>query len=169
MRILDDAAGNPWMAKAAEVAGQATCQRGKGGAVIVMDGEIIGQGYNASPGDHERNRKCHLEMPRHPKLKQKSDRTCCVHAEWRAILDALRNHPDKIVGSQLFFAGLDEEGDMRKSGKPYCTVCSRLAIDTGIAEFVLWHTEGITAYETNEYNDLSYEFFEGQEEGVLKK
>ena len=47
-----------------------------------------------------------------------------------------------------------------KAGKPYCTVCSRLAIDSGIVEFVLWHESGITAYPTDEYNDLSYDFFE---------
>lgn len=160
MRILDDEEREEWMRAAMEVAAKATCRRGKGSAVIVKDGEIIGRGYNAPPCDDERNRKCHIEMPRHPKLKQKSDRTCCVHAEWRAIMDALRSHPDKIVGSQLFFVGLDESGAMRKSGKPYCTVCSRLALDIGIAEFVLWHESGITAYPTDEYNDLSYDFFE---------
>lgn len=160
MRILDNKECEKWMRAAAEVAKQATCQRGKGGAVIMKDGEIVGHGYNAPPRDDERNQKCHLEMPRHPKLKQKSDRTCCMHAEWRAIMGALRNHPDKIVGSQLFFAGLDESGNMRKSGRPYCTVCSRLALDTGVAEFVLWHENGITAYPTDEYNDLSYDFFE---------
>ncbi len=160
MRTLDNKDSEKWMHAAAEVAKQATCERGKGGAVIVKDGEVIGHGYNAPPRDDERNRKCHIEMPRYPKLKQKSDRTCCMHAEWRAIMDALRNHPDKIIGSQLFFAGLDEEGNMQKSGKPYCTVCSRLAIDAGISEFVLWHENGITAYPTDEYNDLSYDFFE---------
>jgi len=47
---------------------------------------------------------------------------------------------------------------MLKSGKPYCTVCSRLALDNGIKEFVLWHTDGIKGYDTKEYNKLSYDF-----------
>lgn len=39
-----------------------------------------------------------------------------------------------------------------------------------ITEFALWHEEGITAYPTDEYNDLSYGFSEGQKkEGILKK
>lgn len=167
MRVLDPSQGEQWMHAATEEARKATCERGKGGAVIVKDSEIIGRGYNAPPLGDERNRKCGIEMPRYPKLKQKSDRTCCIHAEWRAIMDALRNHPDKIIGSQLFFAGLDESGAMRKSGKPYCTVCSRLALDAGIVEFVLWHESGITAYPTDEYNDFSYRFFE--EEKIFEK
>lgn len=169
MRILDEQSGEGWMLAAVESAKKATCLRGKSGAVIVKDSAVIGRGYNAPPRDDETNRKCHIEMPRHPKLKQKSDRTCCMHAEWRAIMDALRNHPDEIGGSQLFYAGLDDDGNMRKSGAPYCTVCSRLALDTGIAEFVLWHESGITAYQTDEYNKLSYKFFEEQEEGILEK
>jgi hypothetical protein len=29
-----------------------------------------------------------------------------------------------------------------------------------VAEFVLWHEEGITAYNTEEYNLLSYQYEE---------
>ena len=43
-------------------------------------------------------------------------------------------------------------------GKPYCTVCSRMALDTGIDKFVLWHGEGICEYPTDRYNKLSYEY-----------
>ncbi len=31
-----------------------------------------------------------------------------MHAEWRAILDAQKNNPDKIVGAKLFFVRIDE-------------------------------------------------------------
>jgi deoxycytidylate deaminase len=90
----------------------------------------------------------------------KHDRTCCVHAEWRAIFDALRHSPNELIGSQLYFSRIDESGIIKKSGKPYCTVCSRLALDVGVKEFVLWHEEGVVAYEVGEYNQLSYNCLE---------
>jgi hypothetical protein len=33
-----------------------------------------------------------------------------------------------------------------------------MALDAGISYFVLWHEEGWTAYETNYYNKLSFEY-----------
>lgn len=144
-----------WMNKAAEVAKQALCLKAKCGAIIVKDGKIIGIGYNAPPLDKEENRMCDKEFGLG---KPKYDRTCCLHAEWRAIMDALRNYPDRIKGSKLYFTRVDENGQIKKSGKPYCTVCSRLALDTGIEKFLLWHEEGIGEYATDEYNRLSYEY-----------
>jgi hypothetical protein len=29
-------------------------------------------------------------------------------------------------------------------------------LDVGISEFVLWHEQGITIYDTDEYNNLSF-------------
>lgn len=49
-------------------------------------------------------------------------------------------------------------GLILKAGKPYCTICSKMALDVGIAEFVLWHEEGITVYDTKEYNELSFQY-----------
>jgi hypothetical protein len=49
---------------------------------------------------------------------------------------------------------------MEKSGKPYCTICSKSALDIGIKEFVLWHEDGICAYDTAEYNLLSFDYQE---------
>lgn len=145
-----------WMEKAGEVAGRALCLRAKCGTVIVKAGEVIGSGYNAPPLDDEANRTC-LDEYQFSK-KPKSDRTCCIHAEWRAIMDALKNNPDKIEGSKLYFTRVDESGKLLRSGQPYCTVCSRLALDSGISFFVLWHEEGIREYPAGEYNTLSYEF-----------
>jgi len=144
-----------WMEKAAEVAKNALCLKAKCGTVIVKDGEIIGQGYNAPPLDRTEQRRCtDVFVPGKPKY----DKTCCVHAEWRAITDALKRNPDKIQGSKLYFTRVDEQGTVKKSGKPFCTVCSRLALDTGIKAFVLWHEEGIREYPTDAYNQLSYEY-----------
>lgn len=144
-----------WMEAAAVYARRALCSNAKCGAVVVKDGAAIGGGYNAPPRDREENRMCRAEIgPGKPNY----DRTCCMHAEWRAIMDALRNHPESIAGSKLYFARVDGEGAIRRSGEPYCTVCSRMALDAGIASFLLWHEEGIGEYPTEEYNKLSYAY-----------
>jgi len=148
-----------YMNEAAQSAKRALCLRAKCGTVIVKEGEIIGS-YNAPPLDKEENRTCLQEFsPGKPKY----DKTCCMHAEWRAIMDALKRNPDKLKGSRLYFTRVDEKGNIKKSGKPYCTVCSRLALDSGIYEFLLWHEEGICAYPTDEYNKLSYQYLENEE------
>ena len=152
-----------WMNKAADVAKLALCYKAKCGTVIVSNGEIIGKGYNAPPLDKEENRTCDKELGAGKPFdftqgKPGFDRTCCMHAEWRAILDALRKSSEKIIGSVLYFTRVDESGHIKKSGKPYCTVCSRFALDVGIGRFVLWHEEGIAEYPTHEYNRLSYEY-----------
>src|SRR3989344_7142318 len=88
-----------WMNEAAEMAKKALCLRAKCGTVIVKDNEIIGKGYNAPPLDKEENRTCDKE---YGVGKPKYDRTCCIHAEWRAILDASKTNPDKLIGSKLY-------------------------------------------------------------------
>lgn len=143
------------MEEAARVARSALCTRAKCGSVIVKDGEVIGAGYNAPPLDAECNRMCGAT---HTNGKPKYDATCCMHAEWRAIFDALKRNPEKIENAALYFVRVSDAGDIKKSGKPYCTVCSRLALDAGIAMFALWHEEGMGEYSTEEYNRLSYKY-----------
>ena len=144
-----------WFEEAAKTAVRALCLNAKCGAVIVKDNEIIGEGYNAPPLDDEENRMCDKEIINN---KPNYDKTCCVHAEWRAITDALKRNPEKIFGAKLYFTRVDENGKILQSGQPYCTVCSRLALDAGIAKFVLWHENGICEYDTKEYNQLSYDY-----------
>lgn len=144
-----------WFNEAAQMAVKALCLNAKCGAVIIRDNEIIGEGYNAPPLDSEENRMCGQEIVNN---KPNYDKTCCVHAEWRAILNALKINPEKIAGAKLYFTRVDENGNIKKSGQPYCTVCSRLALDVGIAKFVLWHEDGICEYDMREYNKLSYSY-----------
>jgi deoxycytidylate deaminase len=144
-----------WMTEAAHVAESAMCLRAKCGTVIVKDGLIIGSGYNAPPLDKIEHRVCNQVFP---EGKPKYDRTCCLHAEWRAIMDALSKHPELLSGSKLYFTRVDDQGAIKKSGQPYCTVCSRLALDAGIAKFLLWQEEGMAEYDTAEYNQLSYQY-----------
>ncbi|OGZ97472.1 MAG: hypothetical protein A3I44_06255 [Candidatus Sungbacteria bacterium RIFCSPLOWO2_02_FULL_51_17] len=136
---------------------KSTCLRAHCGSVVVGGGHVIGRGHNSPPQDREDRRTCH---DRKSTGKAGYDRTCCVHAEWRAIMDALRKDPRAIADSRLYFARVDADGNMVRSGKPYCTVCSRLALDSGIGEFALWHDVGITIYKTSEYDALSYAYSE---------
>lgn len=145
-----------YLAKASEIALQATCSRSKCGSVIVKGNEIIGRGYNSPPLGLESQRRCSNSKKDYD-LKV-TDKTCCVHAEQRAIMDALRTNPENIFGSRLYFIRVDEEGNPKRAGNPYCTICSKMALDAGIAEFVLWHEEGICVYDTEEYNLRSFEF-----------
>ncbi|MFP4119123.1 MAG: deaminase [Candidatus Woesearchaeota archaeon] len=156
MRLHDTREHKRFMELAVEEALKATCERSRCGSVIVADGEVIGKGYNSPPGELESQRRCsNTKTMYHQKV---TDKTCCVHAEQRAIMDALQKNPEKIRGSRLYFIRLDDDGKMSFAGKPYCTICSKMALDVGIKEFVLYHEDGITAYETDEYNDLSYSY-----------
>ena len=145
-----------WIAEAANVAKRALCLKAKCGSIIVKNGTVIGEGYNAPPLDDMKNSFC--LTPYNHTGKPRYDHTCCMHAEWRAILDTLRNNPDKIQDSTLYFARIDAEKNLTRCGEPLCTVCSRLALDSGVKEFVLLHEQGVCVYPTDEYNQLSYDY-----------
>lgn len=141
--------------KTIEIARNSTCLRSKCGTVIVKNGEIIGRGFNSPPGDLESQRRCLIKKNEYD-LKV-TDKTCCVHAEQRAIADALdRYNKEKLIDSTLYFARLDLEDNFLYAGDPYCTICSKFVLDAGIAEFALWHEQGICVYDTGEYNDISF-------------
>ncbi len=135
----------------------ATCNRAHCGSVIVSkDGRIIGRGYNAPPLGDEAQRMCDVELDK--SIKQNNDKTCCVHAEWNAIIDALKNHADLIKGSTLYFMRVDDAGVFTEAGEPYCTVCSRLALESGVESFGLWN-QGPEMIPTDTYNQRSYQYF----------
>jgi len=146
-----------WFEAAASVATKSTCSRSKCGSVIVKCGIVIGQGYNSPPGNIDSQRRCSCDKTKlHKKV---TDKTCCMHAEQRAIFEAINSHSQKALrNSTIFFVRIDNNGNILRSGKPYCTICSKLALDSGISNFVLWHKDGIYLYTTEEYNNLSYEY-----------
>ncbi len=140
------------------VACNASCLKAKCGSVVVdIDGNIIGLGFNAPPLEDESQRKCSASFD--TDIKPKYDKTCCVHAEWAAILDALRTAPDKVKGSTLYFMRIGEKDEFTDAGVPFCTVCSRLALQAGIAQFGLWN-DGPEMWDTAEYNLVSYQHSE---------
>lgn len=155
MRILDGTEqlqAEKYIQEAAQLARQATCDDAHCGAVIVKDGAIIGRGFNSPPAGAEKKRCAIPKSAYHPRV---TDKTCCIHAEVRAIQDALRHSPDKLPGSALYFVRVDERGEPKHSGDPYCTLCSKLVLDAGIATFHLFRADGIASYGTDEYNDRS--------------
>lgn len=142
--------------KSFEEALKSTCLRAKCGSVIVKDGKIIGKGFNSPPKNLESQRKC-LQNKREINEKV-TDKTCCVHAEQRSLINALKNNSKELLGSRIYFIRLDKNNKILKSGEPYCTHCSKLALDVGIKEFALWHEKGICVYNTGEYNLLSFNY-----------
>jgi dCMP deaminase len=142
---------------AAKVALESTCTRAHCGAVIVKDGKIIGKGYNSPPLEDENNRMCENVYLNKNGKKQKYDKTCCIHAEWRAIIDALKTHPKDIKDSTMYFMRIEDDNPTKT--EPFCTVCSRLIMEVGIANSVLWQEEGYIEYSAPEYNQASYDFF----------
>ncbi len=159
MKILsgDKAQKAEWyMYQAAEVAKWASCERSKCWCLIVKNGEIIGKGFNSPANNLEAQRRCSCEKDTYH--KKVTDKTCCIHAEQRAMFDALRNHPKELIWADLYFIRLDKEGKLAKAGQPYCTICSKMALDLGIKNFHLRHEEGIASYPCDEYNTLSYQY-----------
>ncbi len=144
-------------ARIAELARTAGCQDWQCAAIIVSeDGDTIGEGVNSPPGNLESQRRCQRDkMALHPKV---SDKSCCVHAEQRAVMDALRKNPSKVPGSTLYYARLGKDGKLAPSGEPWCTICSKMALDAGVSFFVLLKKEGYVVHSTDEYNALSYSY-----------
>lgn len=144
----------PFFEQAAEAARDATCLRAKCGSVIVKNSVVIGSGYNAPPLGDESQRYCTDDMDY--SLKPKYDKTCCVHAEWNAVIDACKTNADKLAGSVLYFMRIDENGNFTDAGEPYCTTCSRFTMQAGVAEFALYNNDGADIYSLHEYNSVSY-------------
>lgn len=140
--------------EASNAALNAKCFKKRRGAVIVSNGEIIGEGWNSPPRDEPVPRCTKDGLPN----DFESDPTCCIHAEQKAYMDALRKNPKKISGSSIYYSMISEKGDILPSGKPYCTICSKMALELGIENFILLHEEGITSYDTDEYNKLSFSY-----------
>jgi len=152
------------MGLAQEQALRSSCWRSHCGAVIAdASGRLIGAGANNPPRD------CPLAACRKDDLPADfcSDRTCCSHAEQRAVYDALARHPKVLVGATIYFLRLDAAGLPQYAGDPYCTICSKMVLDVGVATFVLWQETGFVAYGTDEYNELSFSYPEDSASGKV--
>lgn len=146
-----------YLHQAANVARDALCEARACGTVIVSeDGVTIAEAFNQPPAALKSQQRCGRKHELKPGFK--SDKTCCVHAEQRAIMKALAMYPDKLQGSTLYFASVDKEGNYLQSGPPYCTICSKMALEAGVKYWVLDHMDGgVTKYDSEEYNLISFD------------
>ena len=96
-----------YMQQAADIAKSATCSRSRCGSMIVKEDKIIGQGFNSPPGEKDSQKRCDASKDSYH--KKVTDKTCCIHAEQRAIMDALRNNPSALQDSVLYFIRLDKD------------------------------------------------------------
>jgi len=140
-----------WLERAAFEARRATCQSARCGAVLVLGDRCVGMGSNG-PAVGSRLR-CNDTAP--STRRPKSDRTCCVHAEWRALLQSW-----PTTNTTLVFTRVDDTGQRVSSGLPYCTVCSRLALASGVRSWVLEHEGVVCEYDAETYDELSYAYDE---------
>lgn len=145
MRILtgkEEKEALKWFDKATELAGQSLCLRVHFGAVIVKDDKIIGAGFNSPPQNDPEYRTCLNEYDIPAGFRH--DRTCCIHAEQRAILDAIKNGKEQeIKGARIYAISIDNDGNKIKAKDVKCTICSREVLDAGISEFALYFEDGV--------------------------
>jgi dCMP deaminase len=145
-----------FLARAAEVAKESKCLKAHCGAVVVLDDQVVGRGYNAPPQDRSDLATCSCRHNANS-AKPRYDQTCCLHAEWRAVLDAVGTGR-MPQNASLYFLRLLNDDSWAYEDSPYCTVCSRLILDVGITEICVSSRSGIVSYPAEEFYRLSYEF-----------
>ena len=115
MKILEGpreiAMAKHYMSLAAEVALKSTCKKSQRGAVIVKEGEVVGEGYNKPTLPD----LCCLRADIHD--NSHSELCCAIHAEQKAI-----NDTDKHLyqGATMYHAKV-KEGKEVPVGDPSCT------------------------------------------------
>jgi len=132
------------------------CLRAHCGAVIVKDDKVIGRGFNSPPKNNSQFRTCLQEYDIPAGFRH--DRTCCIHAEQRAIENA-RSRGHKTERASIYFTRLDENQKRTPSNRLCCTICSRAVLDASISEFILeWEDGTVRTWPADEFNKLSHEY-----------
>lgn len=54
---------------------------------------------------------------------------------------------------------VNKDGNWTDAGEPFCTVCSRLALASGLDRFALWVDGKPKIYSTKEYNKVTYDLY----------
>jgi dCMP deaminase len=115
---------NKFMDYAIQLSNKANCIKGKVGAIIVKDDDIISEGVNSVPNGLN---PCTEEtcIRKILKLKSGENQELCfvVHAEQNALIDAL-NKKKNIKGSTLYVT------------KQPCIICAKMLINCRIKEIV---------------------------------
>lgn len=113
-----------YMEYAISLSSKANCIKGKVGAILVKNNEIIAEGVNSVPNGIT---PCKEDTCLRKKLNLKSgqNQELCyvVHAEQNALIDALNKHID-VKDSTLYVT------------KQPCIICAKMLINAGIKEIV---------------------------------
>ena len=142
-----------WLEAAAQVARQSTCHRRKCGSVLVAeDGTMFAAAKNQLPP----GAAVHCNPYCLP-AGFKSDKACCMHAEERSIMQALKEG-FPLQGTTMVFASVDEAGTRLASGQPSCTICSKMALEAGVGWWILEHADAVLRYAAAEYNHISFQY-----------
>lgn len=140
-----------YLKAAAQEAAKSRCKKSQRGAVIADEaGNIVGRGCNM-PTICD---KCCMRENIHD--NSGVERCAAIHAEQMAVINALSRR-GSLDGLTLYHIKV-KDGQMVPSGRPSCTVCSRITSFVGL-NVVLWHKEGFALYEPEEFNELSFKYF----------
>ena len=114
----------------------------------------MGSELDSPPGNLESQRRCLNDKNTYG--QKITDKTCCIHAEERAIFDALRRNAENIKESALYFIRLNLQNNKIFFRRALLYYLQQESLDVGIKEFILWHESGICIYNADEYNSLSF-------------
>ena len=148
------------------LASRSTCLKSRCGSIIVKNdsGSIIGAGFNSPPRNIEPSRCFKDELEQEIGVAAadvKLDISCCVHAEKRAIINALEcAQPSMFSGitfhdTTLYFIRLDADKKPVASGPPSCPSCSKMIFDVGIPFIALYNGDGFDVYDALEFHKIS--------------
>ena len=113
---------------AIEAAKQSPCVKSKRGAVLFDDdGRVWGKGWNGPPPQVEGTLgKCDGSAACREHCTKR-----CLHAESRAIIDAMTWSEGGSRFPALLHVKIDEDDKLVAGGGPSCWQCSRMIVDVG--------------------------------------
>jgi dCMP deaminase len=145
--------GMKFIKEAVRASKKSPCKKSQRGAVLVKNGKIISIGYNGAPKD----KVCDPCLRENIKDNSRTELCHAIHAEQRAILNALRKGYD-LTDSRLYHIKVKNNKTI-PTDDISCTLCSRLILESGVSEMALLHTYGLFVYDAEEYNNLNFDYF----------
>ena len=122
---------NYYLDLAETVSKRSTCLRRRYGAVIVKNDEVISTGYVGAPRGRKNCTDIGTCIRKQLSIPPGERYELCrsVHAESNAIISASR---DKMIGSDMYLAGVDAETGEYIANSNSCSMCKRQIINAGI-------------------------------------
>jgi deoxycytidylate deaminase len=156
MEIIKSEEINEYIEKCVNIARFSKCKKSKRGVIIVdFYKNIISEANNLPIGIDfcDPCLRTELESGTHLELCR------AIHAEDLAIQTTLKNYPFQLMDSTLYHLKLDKKGNVSEfPGEPSCTFCSRNILLNGIKEVVLCGKLESFLYDSEEFNNLSYQY-----------